>query len=88
MEAVNYSTLRNNLKGYMDRVTDDFETIIVTRKDEKNVIMMSADEYNNLMESIHLLGNDLNRAALEKSLQQLEQGFTVNKPLLDVEDVQ
>lgn len=88
MEAVNYSTLRSNLKSYMNRITDDYETLIITRKNGKNVVMMPLDEYNNLMESIHLLSNDLNRTALEKSLNQLEQGFTVNKPLLDVEDVQ
>lgn len=86
MEAVNYSTLRNNLKGYMDRVTDNFETLIVTRKNEQNVVMMSAEEYNNLMESVHLLGNAANRAALAKSKKQLEEGFIVKSPLLEVED--
>ena len=88
MDAVNYSSLRDNLKSYMDRVTDDYETLIITRKNGKNVVMMPLDKYNNLMESIHLLSNDLNRAALEKSLKQLEQGLTVSKPLLNVEDAQ
>ena len=37
MLAVNYSTIRNNLKDYCDKVTDSQETVIVTRKDEKNV---------------------------------------------------
>ncbi|MGE7021330.1 type II toxin-antitoxin system Phd/YefM family antitoxin [Solibacillus cecembensis] len=88
MDVVHYSSLRNNLKSYMDRVTDDYETLIITREIGKNVVMMRLDEYNNLMESIHLLGNSLNRAALEKSLKQLEQGFTVKKSLIDIEDNQ
>ena len=88
MEAVNYSSLRDNLKSYMDRVTDDYETLIITRKNGKNIVMMPLDEYNNLMESIHLLSNDLNRAALEKSLKQLKEGFTAKKSLIEVEDNQ
>ena len=36
MLAVNYTNLRDNMKTYMDKVTDDYETMIVTRKDNKN----------------------------------------------------
>ncbi|MBT2582891.1 type II toxin-antitoxin system prevent-host-death family antitoxin [Planococcus sp. ISL-109] len=85
MEAVNYSSLRNNLKEYSDRVTDDFETIIVTRKNDKNVVMMSADEYNNLMESVYLLGNEANRKRLMESKKQLEEGGTVSHSLLEAD---
>ena len=41
MLAVNYTNLRDNMKAYMDKVTDDYETLIVTRKDNKNVVMLS-----------------------------------------------
>ncbi|MBT2582898.1 type II toxin-antitoxin system Phd/YefM family antitoxin, partial [Planococcus sp. ISL-109] len=85
MEAVNYSSLRNNLKEYMDKVTDDFETVIVTRKGEKNVVMISAEEYNNLMESVHLLGNEANRKRLMESKKQLEEGLTVSHSLLETD---
>ena len=51
MIAVNYTHLRENMKSYMDDVTDNYETVIVTRKDNKNVVMMSEEGYNNLMEN-------------------------------------
>ena len=57
MLAVNYTNLRDNMKAYMDRVTDDYETLIVTRKDNKNVVMLSEESYNNLMENINLVKN-------------------------------
>ena len=38
MLAVNYSTVREHLKEYCDKVTDNKETVIVTRKNEKNEI--------------------------------------------------
>ena len=50
MLAVNYTNLRDNMKTYMDRVTNDYETMIVTRKDNRNVVMLSEETYNNLME--------------------------------------
>ena len=49
MLAVNYSTIRNNLKDYCDKATDDNETVIVTRKDEKNIVLMSLEKYNQIM---------------------------------------
>ena len=41
MLAVNYTNLRDNMKRYMDQVTDDYETMIVTRKNNKNVVILS-----------------------------------------------
>ena len=48
MLAVNYSTIRNNLKSYCDQATDNNETVIVTRKNEKNIVIMSLEQYNAL----------------------------------------
>ena len=57
MLAVNYTSLRDNMKSYMDQVTDDYETMIVTRKNNKNVVMMSEEAYNNLMENVYVMLN-------------------------------
>jgi antitoxin YefM len=38
MLAVNYSTIRKELKTYCDKVTDNDETVIVTRKGEKMLL--------------------------------------------------
>ena len=74
MLAVNYTNLRDNMKTYMDRVTDDYETMIVTRKDNKNVVMLSEESYNNLMENIYVMGNKANYDWLMESKAQLERG--------------
>lgn len=59
MFAVNYSTLRDNMKECFDRVSDGFETMVVTRKNS-NMVIMSEDSYNSLMETVYLLGNKEN----------------------------
>ena len=74
MLAINYTHLRDNMKTYMDKVTDDYETIIITRKQNKNVVMMSEEVYNNLMENIHVIGNKENYDWLMESKAQLESG--------------
>ena len=60
MLAINDTILRDNMKTYMDKTTDDYETIIVTRKDNKNVVMLSEETYNNLLENVPLMGNKAN----------------------------
>jgi antitoxin YefM len=85
MLAVNYSTYRNKLKEYCDRVTEDNETVIVTRKSEKNVVVMSLDEYNNMMESLRILKNPSYFIELFQSLQQLQQGGIVVKTIEELE---
>ncbi len=52
MLAVNDSTIRNHLKDYCDKATDENETVIVTRKNEKNVVMMSLEQYNQIMKAM------------------------------------
>lgn len=47
--------LRRNLKSYLDQVYNDRETLIVTRKNNENVVLILLEEYNNLEESTYLL---------------------------------
>ena len=86
MVAVNYTNLRDNMKMYMDKVTDDYETMIVTRKDNKNVVMISEESYNNLMENIYVIGNKENYDWLMKGKSQLEHGQCSAHELFEVED--
>lgn len=86
MLAVNYTNLRENMKSYMDRVTDDYETMIVTRKDNKNIVMLSEESYNNLMENVHVMGNKFNYDWLMESKVQLEKGNVSTHDLVEVED--
>lgn len=84
MLAVNYTNLRDNMKAYMDKVTDDYETMIVTRKNNKNVVMLSEESYNNLMENVYVMGNKANYDWLMESKAQLEGGKFSIQNLVEV----
>ena len=59
MVAVNYSTVRENLKKYCDKVSNEGETVIVTRKCEKNVVILSMDDYNALLKACQVNKSDV-----------------------------
>lgn len=73
MQTVNYSTLRGNMKSYFDKVTDDQDTLLVTRKNE-NVVIMPQSMYDSLMETLYLTGTTANHDHLMRSLSQLREG--------------
>lgn len=86
MIAANYTQFRDNMKHYMDVVTDDYETLIVTRKANRNMVMISEAAYNNLLENMHLVGNKENYDWLMESKKQLEQGACAAHELLGEAD--
>jgi len=85
MLAINYTNLRENMKENFDRITNDYETMIVTRKNNKNIVMMSEESYNNLIENIYVMGNKTNYDWLMESKAQLEKGNISTQELIEVE---
>lgn len=85
MLAVNYSNLRENMKTYMDKITNDYETMVVTRKDSKNIVMLSEESYNNMLENIHVIGNKTNYDWLMESKNQLDKGAVSTHELTEDE---
>jgi len=71
MDAISYSALRANLAGTMDRVCDDREPIVVTRKNGRSVVMLSLEDYTSLEETAHLLQSPANAERLLSAIEQL-----------------
>ncbi|MBO1304527.1 type II toxin-antitoxin system Phd/YefM family antitoxin [Enterococcus sp. 669A] len=84
MEAVSYTNFRKNLKGYMEQVNDDSDSLIVTSQNKKDIVVMSLSDYENLMETMYLLSSESNREHLDASIKQLEEG---NYTTLSLEDL-
>ena len=80
MKVVNYTDLRLNLKKWLDLVVDDAEELIITRKNNKDVVLISMEEYNSLKETRYLLSGK-NRDVLLKSVAEAEQGKSKAKAL-------
>lgn len=85
MLAVNYSTIRENLKSYCDKVTDNNETVIVTRKDEKNVVIISLEEWNALQKAAR---NVEYLSKIERSVNDIKEGKVVTKTIEELEEME
>ena len=71
MVAANYTAVRNNLKEYCDMATDVGETVIVTRKADKNVVILSLERFNLMEKAIR---NSQYLAKLDRAFDQLYAG--------------
>lgn len=83
MLAINYSTMRNSLKKYCDEATDNNETVIVTRKQEKNIVILSLDNYNRIMKAAK---NAEYLSAIDRGIGQLQSGKGQEHELIEVMD--
>ena len=84
MKTLSSTDLRANLSSVMDQVNDDHEPVIVTRAKGKPVVMVSLEDWASMDETTYLLASPANRAALLKSISELEQGLVVVKTMAEL----
>lgn len=82
MIAINFTTARSRFKDFCDKVTDEAETVIVTRKAKKNVVIISAERYNELEKAER---NAAFLGKLERGLAQVHAGQGVVKTMDELE---
>ena len=83
MANVSYTELRGNLAAYMDQVCDDRTPLVVTRQNARSVVMLSEEEYEGLMETVHLLKSPANAARLLRSIKEADEGKVVARELIE-----
>ena len=83
MIAANYSEFRTQLKKYLDNVEENNEILIIKRGSGKGTVLISLDEYNSIMETVHLLSSKSNADRLYESMQQMKEGKVVRKGLIE-----
>ncbi|WP_445193468.1 type II toxin-antitoxin system Phd/YefM family antitoxin [Sphingomonas sp. Tas61C01] len=84
MQVVTYTEARARLKDVMERVVDDHEEVVVTRKNGKPVVMVSLEAWNAIRETMHLLSTPANARALRESIAQLDAGEGVERELVKI----
>ena len=83
MIAATYTEFRNSLKKFLDKVEGNNETLIIKRGSGKGTVMISLDEYNSIMETVHLLSSKTNADRLYESIKQMKNGDTVSNDLIE-----
>lgn len=74
MKAISYTAARSNLAKTMESICNDHEPVIITRKNERSVVMLSLEDYEALEETAYLLRSPKNMKRLIESISELEDG--------------
>lgn len=83
MLTTTISDFRKDIKRYLDRVTEDFETLIINRGKDTGVVIISLDEYNSLYATQHELSSKSNEKRLDSAIDKLKKGSSFQKDLIE-----
>lgn len=82
MDAISYTAARANLAKTMEKVCNDHAPVIITRKSNTPVVMMSLEDYEAMEETTYLLRSPANARNLLESIAELEAGQGVERKLI------
>lgn len=83
MLTTTLSDFRKDIKSYLDKVTQSFETLIINRGKDTGVVIMSIEEYNSLKSTQHELSSRINQRRLDESIEALKSNKKMEQKLDD-----
>lgn len=83
MLTTSISEFRRDIKRYLDRVTQNFETLIINRGKDNGIVIMSLDEYNSMRATQHELSSKTNERRLDSAIEKLKNGSSFQKDLIE-----
>jgi antitoxin YefM len=83
MLTTTLSDFRKDIKIYLDRVTESYDTLIINRGKDTGVVIISLEEYNSLIVTQHELSSRKNQQRLDESIQALKSNKTLEKKLAE-----
>ena len=83
MDAITYTSARQNLAKTMEKVCQDHSPVIITRKKNDSVVMMSLEDCTALEETAFLLRSPKNARRLIESIVQLGEGKGTERELAE-----
>ncbi|MEK6510486.1 type II toxin-antitoxin system prevent-host-death family antitoxin [Myroides odoratimimus] len=73
MLVASFSEFKKDIKAYFDKVSTDFETLIINRGESEGIVVMSLEEYNSLMTTNHELSSRKNEMRLDTAIEKMKQ---------------
>jgi len=83
MRAITYTAARGELAKTMQKVCEDHDPIIITRKNTQAVVMISLEDYEALNETAYLMRGPRNARRLTESIEELDEGKGQERELLE-----
>ena len=83
MDAITYTKARATLAQTIDDVCENHEPVIITKKNDRSVVMLSLEDYQALEETSHLLRHPKNARRLLESVNELDAGGGTEQALIE-----
>lgn len=83
MKSISYTSLRKNLSSVLDTVEKDHIPYHIVRKNHKNMVLLTEEDYSSTQETLYLLSNPINASRIRESVAQAEKGEFINIDLND-----
>ena len=84
MRTISYTAARESLAATMSSVCEDHTPVIITRKRDQAVVMLSLEDYDSLQETAYLLRSPANAKRLSEGIAELEKGKGVVRELSEL----
>lgn len=82
MKTKTYTEAREKLSEIIEKVCEDHDPYIVTKRRDKAVVILSLEDYESLSETAYLLRSPRNAQRLLESIKELEEGRGQEKDIL------
>jgi antitoxin YefM len=83
MQTVSYTEARNSLATLMETAMRDREPITITRNGAGTVVILAAEEYAAMEETLHLLSTPANAERIRQGLADFAEGKLQSGDLCD-----
>lgn len=83
MIIANISDFRKDIKSYLDKVAQNFETLIINRGKDSGVVIITLEEYNSLIATNYELSSKKNEKRLDDAIEKLNSGKSFSKTLTE-----
>jgi antitoxin YefM len=83
MPVCTYTDFREHLREHLDQVHASRAPLLVTRQNGSNAVVLDEEEYEGLMETLHLLRSPRNARRLQRGMAQLNAGRGIERDLVE-----
>jgi len=83
MQVATYTSFRQQLKSYLDKVRINHTPLVVTSAGSDDVVVISKADYESMEETFYLLKSPKNAARLLKGIEDYEKGLAQERSLIE-----
>jgi antitoxin YefM len=78
-KEVTYSDARAHFKSYLDYISLNNEIVVINRKNNEDIVMMTRRDYESIEETLYILSSPKNRERIFKAMKNEGKGAVTLK---------